>query len=1209
MKAETKTEYTDLAPIDEIENGAEYLNAMHWALNNKRIKNIALAGPYGSGKSSIIESYLKQHPLIKKKTLRISMATFVEVVVDHDGKLQKIDIEQEEIELGILKQLFYKVDYKKIPQSRYRKLHRIGLIGIFGFLVVLSIIAFLMGYIFFPKLVESAINKIDTAGSSIGVTKGGSLLLFTIPVSGIFFILAVAYRSFMSRFRVKEIKLPVDTTVKSGEESTETVFDKYIDEIVYFFEETKYRLVFFEDLDRLEDSSIFVHLRELNTLLNNYDVIKEPIVFVYAVKDDIFSVADRTKFFDFIVPVIPIINSTNSGEILLGKLDGSKRINIEHQISQSFVLDVSPYISDMRILQNIYNEFIVYKKTLRIEQDLKLLDEPMMALVVFKNLYPRDFADIQMEQGVIKQVFADKQNHLKLRQNAIQSEIDKSEKLLKGIEFETLKSIKELKISFLSEITNWGGIATQISSSGRHITSATTFLEEDDFDLSIWGNPVSCTVNYYLWNGSGPHHFSCNTFSEICVSYLEREKRIRLIEEDCIAEEQKKVEELKLELQDIGGWSIKNLIAKFGSEGIMSEEVQENKLLVFLLRRGYIDEKYANYINYFKGNTVTKDDMNFILSVKNMEPQPFNYTLTKTPMVAQRLQLYEFAQKAVYNFDLLECMMSFDDYREKLDAFINQLADADEQSWAFIDQFIDLTEHQNCFIKLLASAWPNMWGYIVKNSVLTYERKIHYLALLISNIDDQTIVLMNVNQEISDFTEQNEDILQQLTIIDSSKVIAVIETAQVKFNRVLIENVPEDVLDYIFDNDCYELNQLMIQHIVEHKNKDLVSDLETKNYTTIIKLAYPPLIKYVRKNLFEYIAKIVLAGEHAFDDENQILDLLERSIDNRALCNKLIEHEEFCLDDITKCCENQIPDKKLDVNYLWDTLLKNNKINPTWENVNRYWSEFEMTPGLVTYIENHVDNLVNADRQCIGDDFIKELIAAEIDDEAIKVLLPCIRMDDFDISLDTVAKSKVSLMINCRYFEFSLGYYEVIRSSFPDFCVEFILQNQAEYLDEIGSIQMDSNLLENLLLSNKIEAKTAQTLLDTFSNQHMTKRIAKGMKGIGLIIDLKVFNAAWGCLDEPDKQKLLLEHLDLLDADAFHSCFTDLGKWYSNFLDRSKKHVVELGDTPENQKLAERLSEVGYITSYDFKKKKEYDFATETDKYKTYISCRIKAIK
>ena len=116
-----------------------------------------------------------------------------------------------------------------------------------------------------------------------------------------------------------------------------------------------------------------MHLRELNNLLNNDEAINhKPIVFVYAVRDDIFSKEDRTKFFDFIIPVIPIVNATNSGEILLEKLDNAKKHGICHKISQGFVLDIAPFISDMRIIQNIYNEFVVYKKTLQTEQHLRI---------------------------------------------------------------------------------------------------------------------------------------------------------------------------------------------------------------------------------------------------------------------------------------------------------------------------------------------------------------------------------------------------------------------------------------------------------------------------------------------------------------------------------------------------------------------------------------------------------------------------------------------------------------------------------------------------------------------------------------------------------------------------------------------------------------------------------------------------------------------
>lgn len=51
--------YRDLTPESDTKNSEEYIRALHWAIKNKDVKNIALSGPYGSGKSSVIKTYLK----------------------------------------------------------------------------------------------------------------------------------------------------------------------------------------------------------------------------------------------------------------------------------------------------------------------------------------------------------------------------------------------------------------------------------------------------------------------------------------------------------------------------------------------------------------------------------------------------------------------------------------------------------------------------------------------------------------------------------------------------------------------------------------------------------------------------------------------------------------------------------------------------------------------------------------------------------------------------------------------------------------------------------------------------------------------------------------------------------------------------------------------------------------------------------------------
>ena len=89
----------------------------------------------------------------------------------------------------------------------------------------------------------------------------------------------------------------------------------------------------------------------------------------------------------------------------------------------------------------------------------------------------------------------------------------------------------------------------------------------------------------------------------------------------------------------------------------------------------------------------------------------------------------------------------------------------------------------------------------------------------------------------------------------------------------------------------------------------------------------------------------------------------------------------------------------------------------------------------------------------------------------------------------------------------------------------------------------------------------------------------------------------------------MLAYLELLDADALHSCFAELTGRYSDLLDRSRQHTVEFMNTQENLKLASRLKDVGYITSYHLLEKSEKECPAKSAKTRSIIQCRIKAIK
>lgn len=169
--------------------------------------------------------------------------------------------------------------------------------------------------------------------------------------------------------------------------------------------------MFFEDLDRLENNDIFIELRDLNFIINNYEGLKKPVKFVYAVKDELFhNKEERTKFFDYIIPIVPIINESNSEDVFLKEFENNTKCNI----SKEYIKDIAPFVSDMRVLYNIFNEFKIYKRTLKDSDSIKLVDEKMLSLIIFKNLYPKDFAELQNEQdeGIVKQAFKNKQSFI-----------------------------------------------------------------------------------------------------------------------------------------------------------------------------------------------------------------------------------------------------------------------------------------------------------------------------------------------------------------------------------------------------------------------------------------------------------------------------------------------------------------------------------------------------------------------------------------------------------------------------------------------------------------------------------------------------------------------------------------------------------------------------------------------------------------------------
>ncbi len=88
----------------------EYFTALNYSLSKDDVKNIAVTGPYGAGKSTVIYSYLKNR--YDGKFINVSLASF-EMTENKDSEKSN-----QQVELSILQQILYKENSDALPDSR-----------------------------------------------------------------------------------------------------------------------------------------------------------------------------------------------------------------------------------------------------------------------------------------------------------------------------------------------------------------------------------------------------------------------------------------------------------------------------------------------------------------------------------------------------------------------------------------------------------------------------------------------------------------------------------------------------------------------------------------------------------------------------------------------------------------------------------------------------------------------------------------------------------------------------------------------------------------------------------------------------------------------------------------------------------------------------------------------------------------------------------
>lgn len=1174
-------QYEALTPKNDIENGREYVAALDWALSKSDIHNIAISGPYGSGKSSVIESYLKQRTELK--TLRISLAAFnLDEMVDENGGV----IDEELLETAILKQLFYSVDSARIPQSRYRKLQseekwKNPLMGLLVLIVLCGIICFIS-----PDKTSAFITNVN----SLIWWKAATVYLGLFGV--VWYLLAGFLGWFKKNYNIRELQVLDKATLTNEKDGDESIFNKNMDEIVYFFETTKLEIVIIEDLDRFKSTNIFVALRELNNILNHYEKIDGKIKFVYAIKDDMFEhQGERTKFFDFIIPIVPYISSTNSGEMLRKALQFDDKQNKSkiYDISGGFLSLISPYISDMRDLTCICNEFNVFKNTLKGNQELDLTDENMFALMVFKNLQPKEFANLEdeKEESIVRKAFADKKKFIDNREKLIDAkkrdELDKIEK----IDSEVLQNVRELKLTLIASLVDFQSAVYQISAGNTSYTISE--MLSDSFDIN-WLRRNGAVV---YWKNGNSSSYSQITSIEDKVKdngdYFTRIERIEKGLAKCKEESRHAIEEYEKRINGLRAYSIREIIEEFGID-FLNESVRNNDLLVFLFRRGYLDETYENYINYFHPNSINKEEMNFILGVRNHRLKvEYSYSIKNVAQVFSRLQDFEFKQKEALNFDLVDYIFCKKMNTESAKALIEQLSNHTEESMFFIKAYVERGENIDKLIYCLCKENSFLWRDITDDDGIPLETRYKYLVLLLkyADIDDivkQDSVLQDEWSATGIITElllSHADVLKNIKDAPVDKQIQLIENLKIEFYDIELDTIDEAIREEVFGSCRYQLNNIMIQRLFEWKAPEQVNDLKYKHYTTVLKLGYQPLIDYVHDYFMDYITDIVLAIDtNIYERINALEDMIERLVpESEELCLKILEKERMQWKDIKFCCKDVGEDAEQSKKKIWEFLLNNNRIQCTWENFIAYYERYGSEACWAEYFNENIDVLLNdIDNPVITEEILSALIFADITEESFRKYVSCVNLEPYGESLIKLDKMKIKVMIEEDLLPYNISFWDEMDDTASEYRVLYAERNKDAFVASLDDIELKENEINRLLQSEVFASQEKKQILSKLDVTILGKETAKIIKELNFTINRVYTDAGWNILDEDDKYALLLNQIDAYKNEELPDLFAELAPVYHQLIERTR-HKFKFAYSDYNKKLLDKLIQKDYITS------------------------------
>lgn len=1008
-----KYKFERLTPNEDVKLDV-YEEAINYAFENPDIKNIAISGAYGAGKSSLLASYKKKHRNLS--FLHISLAHF-----NSQNQENEIKVKESVLEGKILNQLIHQISLQKIPQTNFKIKRNVNSKIIIK--RTAEIILFLVAITYFLCF-DMWKNYISTLPcNSFKSFISLSTHPYTLMIDGVLIVimLSLIIYEIITVQKNKNIfrKLNLQgTEIEIFEENNDSYFDKYLNEVLYLFENVEEDAIVFEDMDRFDSNKIFERLREINTIANVrlQKENKKVLRFFYLLRDDIFMSKDRTKFFDYIIPVVPVVDSSNSYDQFISHFQNT---GLLEKFDENFLQGLSLYIDDMRILKNIYNEFIIYYNRLN---TIELDYNKMLAIITYKNLFPRDFAELQLNKGFVYTIFDNKDKFISKEKEGLNNRIRENEQEIKLLKNNILKSVNELNVIFAHKyFKNYG------------------WHNYNDTDLQ---NFISKNLNGEKLNEYNDRKHQTESLLDKGLSKKINENFH--LNRDILDIENKKLHEIitRENIDEIFSITNTNEIGEvFNFNEIKKSEYFD--LLKYLIRNGYIDETYADYMSYFYENSLSRIDKIFLRSIADKKAKEYTYKLNNPKLVVSRLKIMDFEQEEILNFDLLKYLLNTLSNEEYIEKFMIQLRIT--KNYKFVGEFLDNPDVSNelpAYIKFLNMEWWELFLTAVNEKTLTELQIRNYSIYSLYYSDDSTLKYINKGNCLCEYISNARDYLS-IENPQINRLIQCFNLLGVSFVGFDYEKTNKDLFYSVYNNSLYTINlenlQIIQKEILNIKNDE---DIIHKNYTLLCSYPNEAITHYINENINNYFDTVLqMCNGKILDDEKVVISVL-----NNPKLTIEHKHSYISLLHTTITCVNIIDDSSL-----WSSLLDMNIVQYSEKNIMDCFNAIKLNKSVIAYINRCNIELDFSKYECDNEMkrklFESLIICNSIENSKYKQILVSLGFYYDNFTISNIKNDKIHILIDINILKMTADTLSFMRENYPKQKFHFIRNNIESYIN------------------------------------------------------------------------------------------------------------------------------------------------------------------